>query len=479
MGTALQYLAAATGNLAIVTDGMHYGWPSPSLPQLENNTNSTLCLTSDEGALLAVMPLLGAILGALTAANVVDYLGRKKTIILTSVPFFLAWIVVAFAQTVMYLYIARFIAGIADGVTFTVVPMYIGEIAEPRVRGLLGSSCSVSWILGFLLINLIGSYLSIKTTALISSSLCVVTIATFIWMPESPYYLLMKNKTDKAKESLRRFRSDKVDVETEISKIRKSIMSTEKVRGSFFDLFTVASNRKAVIIVAGLRGFQQFSGTTAITFYAQEIFKQAGSNVSSKEASIIYFAVMLVMTMLSSSIVDRAGRKPLLIISMSGSILALFLEGTYFYIEKKTSIDVSDLEYIPVSCLIMFVIFFSIGMQSIPICLLGELFPTSVKAYALCLADVYFSLVASVASKFLQLMKDSYGIHMAFYGFTLFSIMGLLFIIFVVPETKGKSLEEIQMYLRGETPKMYEVELQSMERLQKEKNATEEALLKA
>ncbi|XP_066250697.1 facilitated trehalose transporter Tret1-like isoform X1 [Euwallacea similis] len=460
-GSRLQYFAAASGNLAIVTDGMHYGWPSPSLPQILNNTNSSLCISSDEGALMAVMPLLGAVVGALTAANIVDYLGRKKTILLTSVPFFLAWIMVAFAQTVMYLYVARFIAGVADGVTFTVVPMYIGEIADPRVRGLLGSSCSVSWILGFLLINLIGSYLSISTTALLSSSLCVVAVVTFMWMPESPYYLLMKDKPDKARDCLRKFRKCD-DVEDDIKRMKLSIKTSSKARGNFLDLFRIPSNRKAVIIVAGLRGFQQFSGTTAITFYAQKIFAQAGSNVSSKEASIIYFAVMLVMTMVSSSIVDKAGRKPLLLISMSGAIVALFIEGTYFYIEKKISIDTSNVEYIPVASLILFVIFFSIGMQSIPICLLGELFPTSVKAYALCLADVYFSLVATISSKFLQVMMDNYGIHMAFYGFTICSIIGLLFIIFVVPETKGKSLEEIQLFLRGESGQSHEVEMETI-----------------
>ncbi|ENN72263.1 hypothetical protein HUJ04_008746 [Dendroctonus ponderosae] len=475
---SLQYFAAAAGNLAIVTDGMHYGWPSPSLPQILNNTSSPLCISSSEGALMAVMPLLGAIVGALTAANIVDYFGRKKTIIFTAVPFFLAWIMVAFAKTVMYLYLARFIAGVADGVTFTVVPMYIGEIAEPRIRGLLGSSCSVSWILGFLLINLIGSYLSISTTALVSSSLCVIAFVTFLWMPESPYYLLMRNKPEQAKESLRRFRGN-ADLDEEIKKMRVSIQTCSKARGRFFDLFTVASNRKAVIIVAGLRGFQQFSGTTAITFYAQEIFLQAGSNISSKQASIMYFTVMLIMTMVSSSIVDKAGRKPLLLISMTGSIIALFLEGTYFYIEKETSIDTSSLEYLPVAGLILFVIFFSVGMQSIPICLLGELFPTNVKAYALCLADVYFSLVAAIASKFLQVMMDNYGIHMAFYGFTICSILGLVFIICVVPETKGKSLEEIQHYLRGDQPMRYDVEMETIKIHDDNEPETNDLLIKS
>nr|CAH7719466.1 unnamed protein product [Callosobruchus chinensis] len=402
---------------------MHYGWPSPTLPQIER-PNSTLCIGNEEGSWLAVMPLVGAILGAVTAANIVDAFGRKKTVLATAVPFFLSWLMVAAANTSIWLHIARFIAGAADGVTFTVVPMYIGEIADPRIRGMLGSSCSVS------------------------SLVPVISFFTFIWMPESPYYLLMQNKIEDAKRSLRKFRKDQ-DIEEEIERMKGSIQSQSKNTGRFFDLFLVKSNLKAVFIIAGIRGFQQFSGTTAITFYAQDIFREAGDDISPHHASMIYFSVQLLFTMVSSSIVDKAGRKPLLMISMAGSAFALFLEGTYFYIKTETSIDTTSFDFIPVIVLIGFVIVFSLGMQSIPVLMLGELFPTSVKAYALCLADVYYSVVATIASKFLQLMRVHFGMYVAFYGFTIFSLLGLIFIVFCVPETKGKNLEEIQEFLKG------------------------------
>nr|XP_023020581.1 uncharacterized protein LOC111509119 [Leptinotarsa decemlineata] len=449
-GPILQYLAAASGNLAIVSDGMHYGWPSPTLPQILNNTNSTLCISNEEGLWMAVMPLIGAVTGALAAANIVDYFGRKVTILATAVPFFAAWMMVAAATSTLWLHIARFIAGAADGVTFTVVPMYIGEISDAKVRGMLGSSCSVMWIAGFLIINIIGSYLSITNTALVSSVVPVLAFVTFMWMPESPYYLIMKNRIVDAKESLSKFRRADV-VDEELQRMRISIQSKTNTKNTarFLDLFLVRSNRKAVFIVAGLRGFQQFSGTTAITFYAQPIFKEAGDDISPHHASMIYFSVQLLVTIVSSSIVDKAGRKPLLLISMAGSALALFLEGVYFFMKNQTDIDISSFSWVPVAVLIAFVIIFSLGMQSIPILMLGELFPTTVKAYALCLADVYYSIVATIASKFLQVMKDTYGMHVAFFGFSIFSVLGLVFIAFCVPETKGKNLEEIQEFLKG------------------------------
>ncbi|RZC41190.1 Sugar tr domain containing protein, partial [Asbolus verrucosus] len=139
---------------------------------------------------------------------------------------------------------------------------------------------------------------------------------------------------------------------------------------------------------------------------------------------MVYYLVQLILTTLSSSIVDKAGRRPLLIISMAGSALALFIEGTYFYIQTQTSIETGSFSIISVIGLMGFVIIFSLGMQSIPTCMLGELFPTNVKAFALCLADVYFSVMATVASKFLQITKVKYGLYVSFYGFTVCSLIG-------------------------------------------------------
>ncbi|RZC39847.1 facilitated trehalose transporter Tret1, partial [Asbolus verrucosus] len=389
-----------------MTSGMHYGWPSPSLPQLEKVVNSTLTLNHDEGSWMAVMPLIGALIGALIAATIVDILGRKRTIIITCFPFFAAWIMIAFSKSVIVLYVARFIAGVADGWAFTAVPMYIGEIAEPKIR------------------------------ALISSIVPILALLTFIWMPESPYYLVMKSHHEDAKKNLQILRG-REDVEIELNRVSKAVNAQTQNSGKFLDLFITKSNRKAVFIMMALRGAQQLSGTTAITFYTQLIFKEAGDDISSELATIIYFSVQVLLTVLCSSIVDRAGRRPLLILSLSGSALALFLEGTYFLIKTRTGIDTSSFSYLPVISLIGFVIFFSIGMQSIPILMLGELFPANVKAFALCLADMYFCVMATIVSKFFQIVKDSFGMDVPFYVFT----------------TKGKSLEEIQHFLGGKTGK--------------------------
>lgn len=427
---------------------MHYGWPSPSLPKLLDNSSS-IEVSNDEGSWMAVMPLIGALLGSLIVGTTVDIFGRKRTILISSIPYFAAWIMVAFAPSVTVIYVARFIAGVADGWVFTALPMYIGEISDPKIRGLLGSSVSVNWIFGITLINIVGAYLSITVTALVSSCLPLVTMVTFAFMPESPYYLLMRGSTEEAKKSLQKLRGLH-DVDSELSRVDFAVKARNKESGKFLDLFTVKVNRKAVIIMMVLRGAQQLSGTTAVTFYAQPIFIEAGDHISSHLASIIYFSVQLTLSCFSSSIVDRAGRRPLLITSITGSAVFLFLEGVYFYIKSCTDLDITAYSIVPVVGLIGFVVVFSLGMQTIPILMLGELFSPSVKAFALCLADIYFSIIATVVSKFFQIMKDSFGMYTPFFAFSLSCLIGLVLIVIFVPETKGKTLEDIQTQLKGD-----------------------------
>lgn len=198
--------------------------------------------------------------------------------------------------------------------------------------------------------------------------------------------------------------------------------------------------------ISGLRGVQQLTGTTVIIFYCKTIFKEAGG-FSPSLSTIIYFSVQLVLSAVSSFIVDFCGRKPLLIISTIGTALALLANAIYLYLQK-IGIDTTEFNFVPLIALLCFVITFSIGLQTIPLLVMGEIFPTNVKAFALCSMDIYYSVVVTCTSKFFHYTKDI-GMHVPFFVFTGFCFLGLIFIIFYVPETKGKTLEDIQAELQG------------------------------
>ncbi|KAF2887933.1 hypothetical protein ILUMI_18240 [Ignelater luminosus] len=293
----LQYLCLVAVTFNIICSGLYVGWPTPSLPQILSK-NSTIPTTDDEGSWIATMLLIGAVCGSLMAAVILDRLGRKLTILLTSIPFFLSWILTAFANTATLLMVARFIAGISEGLIFCSVPVYLAEIAEPKIRGFIGSSITVANLFGMLLVNIIGSYLNIKTTALICSTVPVLLLVTFIWMPESPYYLIMKGNFDQARHSLTFFRKQD-EVEGELKKLTIAVKEQNRNTGRYLDLFTVKSNRKAVYIMMGIRFGQQFSGSVAIMLYAQIIFEGIGDDIMSPiTASTVYLGVQLLISII-------------------------------------------------------------------------------------------------------------------------------------------------------------------------------------
>jgi sugar porter (SP) family MFS transporter len=448
-----QYLTTFTALLTIVTGGLHYAWPSPSLPQYTSGNSTSFHITEDEGSWIVIMELISPIPSCFIGALLVDIIGRKKCILLTAVPYFVGWLMIAFAKSAFTLGAARFLVGISDGIAFTVIPLYIAEIADASIRGLLAACISVTWIFGMLLINVIGSYLSITMTAAICSVFPILLLLTFSWMPESPYFLLLKNDYEGARAALKKFKG-RNDVDDELTRLQQAVRSQNETSGSFMDLFKRSNNQRGLGIVAIVRNSQQMSGVAAISFYTLSIFNEAGDFISPLTATIIYVSIQCVMTVVCSAAIDKTGRRPLLILSLGGSALSLFAEGSYFYIKDFTDIDTSSFHFVPVVALIGYVILFNVGAQPIPLLMQGELFPTKVKALASCVSEVYFCIIAATVSKFFQMMRDSYGMYLPFYAFATCCAINLIFVIVFVPETKGKTLEEIQDFLLTKKDKL-------------------------
>ncbi|XP_072383910.1 facilitated trehalose transporter Tret1-like [Diabrotica undecimpunctata] len=446
-GSALyQYLSCFFAMFSMVSSGFHYGWPSPTLPKLLSK-DSPIHISEDEGFWLATMPLFGAFIGSFTNPFLVDKIGRYKTILLTSGPYLLSWILIYLATNIPAIYSARFIAGISDGWTYS-IPIYTGEISDPKKRGMFGAWTSISFIFGILTANVVGSYLSIQQTALVGGSIPILLVLTFIWMPESPYYYIIKGNLEGARKSLKILRGSK-DVEMELNRINEAVKADmNKTSINPLQLFTVKRNRRALLIMTLCRGAQQLSGNTAISFYAQNIFTSADSFVPAELASNLYFLIQLIVTIIASNMVDRAGRRPLILISVAGAGIALLVEGIYFYL--KTSVDVTNFTMVPIIALIVYVIFFSLGLQGIPVIILSEVFNADVKAVALAFSDVYFAVTATATSKYFQATRDTYGMFVPFITFSAICAISFVLMFFMVPETKGKTLEDIQEYFKGD-----------------------------
>lgn len=426
---------------------MHYGWPSPALPILLS-PDSPIPITQEEGSLVATIQEYGNIVGDILAVFIVDKIGRKNSILLSAPLFFVGWLLIAETQSLAILYIVRFSAGVTDGLIYTALPMYLGEISHPNIRGLLGSVLQVSFVFGLLVYDILGSLVSLKIATYVAATIPILQLVTFAFMPESPYYLIMKEKNKEAERSLMKLNNGKMD--DTLNEIIESVKDDkEKETAGILEIVKTKANRKALMITFGLRFFQQFTGISAINFYIQSIFVDADLGISASMVSIIYFLLQFVMCFAVTAIIDRTGRKPLLIFSLIGTGIADAVLAAYFFWSQGDDHSDSWMKFIPVVAILCYVVIFNVGLASTPMVFISELFNTRVKAVAICAADIYFSLLIVLVSTYFQRTKDSFGIHVPFISFTLFCFLGAVFVYYLVPETKGMTLEQIQDYLNS------------------------------
>ncbi|ENN79612.1 hypothetical protein YQE_03947, partial [Dendroctonus ponderosae] len=330
--------------------------------------------------------------------------------------------------------------------------MYIGEISDQKIRDFLTSTIAIAAITGTLFINVIGSFLDIFMSSLICCLIPLIHMMAFALVPESPYYYIKKGNYEAAKQSLQVLRG-KRDVEEEVDSIVKAVVRQERTsnQAGLLDLFTVASNRRACLIFVIVCMTNKFSGKNPCMFYTEMIFKEAGSSIDATTSVIVYCGMELIAVVLTTLLViKRFGKRMLLITSSAGCSVAVLALSLFFFF-KDFGFDIHYVFWLPITALVSYNIMFSIGLSFGMVTILSELFPTSVKAKALCIADTFSVLMGALVSKIFQISVDQAGsMAYPFLFFSMCSLAGCLLIVRWMPETKGKTLEEIQYVLIGQ-----------------------------
>ncbi|KAF2892585.1 hypothetical protein ILUMI_13588 [Ignelater luminosus] len=440
-----QFVVVLTSLLLAVSSGVQYGWPSFATPKLLDK-GLQFNISEEEVSYIIMIHPLGYILSGPISAFLQDTIGRKHTLLMLIVPQISAWLLIALSTNIRSIYLSRLISGSSEGCVFAILPVYICEISEPKIRGILGVSFSTAVVLGFLLITAYGTYMPLRVSAYVSISFPLLFFVVFIWMPESPYYLILKDNIDDARSSLKKLRKMK-NVEDELFRIKEDIQRQTAASNSIKDVFTARNSRRALLILMGLRTLQQFSGGASVFYYNQVIFKQTGSPLY-PIASMIFFATLALVSLSSLFFVDKYGRRFLLLISTSSTAVVLLIEALYFTFQYD-NFDTTKVQSLPIAGLILYTIVRGIGLFSIPTLMSGELFSPRHKAKAIGILNIYIAICVSGTSKLFHYLKSGFGMHVPFYFFVFATSFGVLFVYFCVPETKGKTLEEIQQKLRG------------------------------
>ncbi|KFP40931.1 Solute carrier family 2, facilitated glucose transporter member 8, partial [Chlamydotis macqueenii] len=455
------YLATFAAVLGPLSFGFVLGYSSPVIPELRKISDPKLRLDSSQASWFGSVVTVGAAAGGILGSYLVDKVGRKLSLMLCSIPYVFGYVVIISAQNVWMLYFGRMLTGLASGITSLVVPMYISEVSHPKVRGMLGSCVQLMVVTGILGAYVAGITLKWRWLAVLCSVPSCIMLLFMSFMPETPRFLLNRNKRSEAIAALQFLRGPHADHEWECMQIEASVQE----EGLNFSEFKNPSIYRPLLIGVALMFFQQVTGINAVMFYAETIFEDASFKVIGVMASVVVGSIQVCFTAVGALIVDKTGRKMLLYISGIITALSTALFGLYFKMvlpnrNNSSNPDVwftlnsaspgteSSISWLAVVSLGLFVAGFAFGWGPVPWLLISEIFPLRARGIlsgACVLTNwVMAFLVTKEFGDFIGFLT-SYG---TFWLFSACCCLSVIFTAFYVPETKGQTLEQIEAYFR-------------------------------
>ncbi|XP_066152033.1 uncharacterized protein [Euwallacea fornicatus] len=445
-----------TVNLITFSTGGCWSWTSPILPMLSSNDSDINPLprptTTLENSWIAGTMNLGALVGPLAGGFCSEKLGKKRALLVFGLPIVISHTLSAFAISVHFFLVARFLIGMAAGTVFAVLPGYIGDIAEDKNRGLLGSMLGVFNSCGILFTYTVGPFISVRTFSLINLIAPMAFYFIFgLFVPDSPYDLIKRGRKAEAEVSLMKLRGKRTsgDIQKELTYITDTIQTCSSVENAgFMALFKNKALIRAMLISNGLMVFQQLSGICAVIGYMQTIFEMTGSSLPSTYSAILIGFVQLLSNMVSAQLVEKAGRKLLIIISCAFSMFSLITLGGYFLM-LSSGMDVSEIGWLPITSLIIFIVAFNLGLANLPWVILAEVFPSNTRAVSSTFTTFFSFTLSFLVTICFPVVNEALGMTATFWIFAGVLLIGFVFSILVVPETKGKSSQEIQNMLEG------------------------------
>ncbi|XP_016985305.1 facilitated trehalose transporter Tret1 [Drosophila rhopaloa] len=454
-----QVVAVILANVGVISTGMTLAFPTATLHQLTDNTEP-VHLSSSQATWFASVNALSAPLGGLLSGFLLDRIGRKKSLIVLNVLTILAWILLATpsesnAQAFFWqLVVSRFMLGIGMGLASAPPGVYAAEISVPKTRGslILGTSISVAG--GITVLYGIGYCIrdDFRLIAMICCGYQLVALLCVLPLPESHCWLLAKKRVTEAKRSLNYFRgfnkSDEIthpQVLEEFQILQKSLQQRDtEVKESFWRSLRQPEVHKPLVILMTLFGFQQLTGIFVVIVFAVQISSEAGIEIDPFMCAVLIGLARLVTTCPMGYILELWGRRRAGIISALGMSVCMFLLAGHSRIKF-----LNEVPYLPVVAIVGFIVLSTLGLYTLPFFMISELFPQRVRGPASGLTVAVGMFISFVVLKTYPDLKGRIGMSNCFIFFGFMALLALVFIYWALPETRRRTLLEIEEQFRS------------------------------
>lgn len=402
--------------------------------------------------------LVGCIVGVAFSGELTDRIGRKKPLLLSAILFLLSAIGCAAMPSLFLITASRFIGGIGIGLASNVVPLYISEIAPARSRGRLITYYQFALTLGILVAYLTnagllnysldhagtetGNWFTVMTTTEVWRAMLglgaipsILFLLGMFLVPESPRWLFQQGRFAEGKRILAAT-GMKAEAETEAA----AANNDDKV--SYKELFSPRW-RKALLIGLLLPLFSQFSGINAIIYYGPSILSNAGISLSNSLLSqVIFGAANMLFTLIAIWKVDSAGRRPLYLAGTAGAAISLLFAGVCFATGATTSIWL-------LICVLAFLACFAFSIGPLKFVVAAEIFPNKIRGRAMAISIMVMWVADTIVGQLTPILLKSIGTPATFWMFAAFCVIAFITVYKLLPETKGKSLEQIEAEWKG------------------------------
>ncbi|XP_061723861.1 facilitated trehalose transporter Tret1-like [Cydia pomonella] len=448
--TYIQWIAAIIANSSLLTYGLQVGWISPMTKILQSESSPAGEPLSDYtmGLVASLMPI-SAMVAVPLYAFVADKYGRKAGIMCITVPHAISWLLKLFYPSPMNLIIARICSGIAAGGCFNIIPMYTKEISQDQIRGLLGSLLVLLFNLGAFLMFVLGAYCDYYTVLYIVTGIPFLSFLFIMICPESPGFLVKNGRYDEAAKEIAKLRglsSDDKSVQGEVETMRKEdeyykTLPALSVRVIFKD----HAWRKGYILAALMITTHTFCGNFAILTYGSTILEETGVLFDPELVAISFPAIMLVGSIVSIMVIERMGRRIILGSSFVVSACAQGCLATILLLQKQGS---SAPGWLSLLVIVATMFVYSYGVLPVPYIIMTEMFNIQIRAKLLSMLVAQAWLLTFIQLAVFGPLTSTFGMHTIFFIFAAINFFGAMLMI-LMPETRGRSVEEIEMILRN------------------------------